>query len=380
MTGLTHGFYRYPARFSPQLASAVIEAFTEPGDLVLDPFCGGATTLVEAAAAGRQAIGADISPLAVFLARAKTVPLASRSRSVLRSWAQRSARVNLRTPVACHSEPWKQLGYQRHLNCRKTWPIRKSLELLLERVHDLRAKRLRDFARCIILRSGQWALDGRRSPPSAGAFRHRFLCFAEEMLDGMAEYVTAARTNGPGLKHPRSFLLAAEDLQSKSRLFSGRPPKLVLTSPPYPGVHVLYHRWQVAGRRETPAPFWIAGALDGYGESHYTFGGRKSGFERVYFSSLRTTFGSLREISDRSTLFVQVVGFSDSQRQLPRYLRALRSIGLEEVIPAQAGRSRRRRVRRTVPNRRWYTNQPGDSRSAREIVLFHRLSGGGAGA
>jgi DNA modification methylase len=47
VAGLTHNFYRYPARFSPKLARAAIEAFTEPGDLVLDPFVGGGTTLVE---------------------------------------------------------------------------------------------------------------------------------------------------------------------------------------------------------------------------------------------------------------------------------------------------------------------------------------------
>src|ERR1700731_1047133 len=33
--GLTHSFYKYPARFSPIFARAAIEAFTQPGDLVL---------------------------------------------------------------------------------------------------------------------------------------------------------------------------------------------------------------------------------------------------------------------------------------------------------------------------------------------------------
>src|SRR5438105_475195 len=65
--GLTHGFYKYPARFSPVFASAAIRAFTEPGDLVLDPHVGGGTTLVEAIAAGREAVGVDISSLAEFV-------------------------------------------------------------------------------------------------------------------------------------------------------------------------------------------------------------------------------------------------------------------------------------------------------------------------
>jgi hypothetical protein len=32
VSGLTHDFYRYPARFSPLFARAAIEAFSKPGD------------------------------------------------------------------------------------------------------------------------------------------------------------------------------------------------------------------------------------------------------------------------------------------------------------------------------------------------------------
>jgi hypothetical protein len=42
------------------------------GGAVLDPFCGSGTTLVEARHAGRPALGGDLNPLAVALARAKT--------------------------------------------------------------------------------------------------------------------------------------------------------------------------------------------------------------------------------------------------------------------------------------------------------------------
>ena len=52
--GLTHGFYKYPARFSPSFVRAAIETFTEPDDLVLDNHVGGGTTLVEALALGRR--------------------------------------------------------------------------------------------------------------------------------------------------------------------------------------------------------------------------------------------------------------------------------------------------------------------------------------
>lgn len=42
-----HEYYRYPARFSPRFARAVMSAFSSAGDVVLDPFVGGGTVLVE---------------------------------------------------------------------------------------------------------------------------------------------------------------------------------------------------------------------------------------------------------------------------------------------------------------------------------------------
>src|SRR5262245_1121835 len=65
--GLTHGFYHYPARFSPGVARAAIQLFTKGGDWVLDPFMGGGTAVVEGLSHGRRMIGVDINPLAHFV-------------------------------------------------------------------------------------------------------------------------------------------------------------------------------------------------------------------------------------------------------------------------------------------------------------------------
>ncbi len=67
-----HGFHPYPARMHPVTAARLVTAFTQPGERVLDPFCGSGTVLVEAMLAGRMALGVDLNPLAVRLARLKT--------------------------------------------------------------------------------------------------------------------------------------------------------------------------------------------------------------------------------------------------------------------------------------------------------------------
>ena len=68
---ITHGYHRYPAKFIPQLARRLIEEHSEPNDMVLDPFCGCGTTLVESAVAKRYSYGADINPIAVMITKAK---------------------------------------------------------------------------------------------------------------------------------------------------------------------------------------------------------------------------------------------------------------------------------------------------------------------
>jgi len=72
---LTHPFHSYPARLHPATARILVElvgAGAARGAPLVDPFCGSGTTLVEARAAGLRAIGVDLNPLAVLVARAKT--------------------------------------------------------------------------------------------------------------------------------------------------------------------------------------------------------------------------------------------------------------------------------------------------------------------
>ena len=86
---------------------------------------------------------------------------------------------------------------------------------------------------------------------------------------------------------------SAAGLEDEEGLFHWPAPKLVITSPPYPGVHVLYHRWQVDGRKEAPLPFMIANKLDGAGSSYYTMGDRKYPALKTYFNNVRATMSSV---------------------------------------------------------------------------------------
>ena len=65
------GFHWYPARYVPDLPGTLIAHLSKPGDLILDPYCGSGTTLVEAYRAGRRSIGVDINPIGILATQAK---------------------------------------------------------------------------------------------------------------------------------------------------------------------------------------------------------------------------------------------------------------------------------------------------------------------
>ena len=72
---ITHGYRRYPAKFIPQLARRLIKEYTNIGDIVVDPFMGSGTTVVEAIMSERLGVGVDINPVAYLISKAKTTPI-----------------------------------------------------------------------------------------------------------------------------------------------------------------------------------------------------------------------------------------------------------------------------------------------------------------
>src|SRR5438105_860980 len=70
-----HGIHRYSGKFIPQVAAEAIRLVSQAGDLVLDPFCGSGTTLLECARAHRRSVGIDLNPLAILISTVKTAPV-----------------------------------------------------------------------------------------------------------------------------------------------------------------------------------------------------------------------------------------------------------------------------------------------------------------
>ena len=373
VTGLTHNFYRYPARFSPVLANSVISTFTKPGDFVFDPFMGGGTTLVEATATGRRAAGTDISSLAAFIAQVKTTPLKDADLDALSKWADELiGKLNIH--LNARDDDYDQ-NYKRNLNSKETWRIKKLIGQAITTTPELYFIKRRDFARCAILRTSQWALDGRKQIPSVSQFRSRLIDTTHEMIEASKSYSREVRLqfgNNVQSEIVKCFHSATDKLDFASVVDQFGAPKLVLTSPPYPGVRVLYHRWQVNGRKETPAPFWIADKLDSAGAPYYTMGDQKQQGLITYYSNIESSFTALSPQLTASSIVVQMVAFSDTSWQLKQYLNTMNKSGFVELKLPQLARIKDGRLWRDVPNRKWHAHQKGPTSGSREVMLFHR--------
>lgn len=374
IVGLTHRFYRYPARFSPQFVASAIHAFSRPGDVVLDPYMGGGTTIVEAMAHGRRAIGCDLNSLAVFVTTAKTTTLSKKEIKEIRNWAtvvvpQTSyhAMINDLADLICPRRT-------RNLNIPQARPAKKLIAQCILAINTFRSDRAKTFARCVLLNVAQWALNNRKTAPSLGKVRVKIVTTTEEMLQSLDELSWKQSTTSNSPCPPVILHGSSSELHTMTPFSDRVKADLVITSPPYPGIHILYHRWQVDGGKETPAPYWIASCMDGQGASFYNFAARHEDAEEEYFRESLRTLRSIRTVTRKGALVIQLIAFSSPRRQLEKYLHGMELAGFAEVrsVDGKSGGNPLRRIWREVPQRKWYANIKGNTSSSREVVLIHR--------
>lgn len=223
----THGFHTWPAGLHPDAAAALVGAF--PGRRVLDPFCGGGTVLVEARAAGREAYGNDLSPIATRVARARTSTadeaLLTRFRSRARKLteAARGATELPPDPIRGVIGEW----YAPHV-IAELEALRRGV---MESEPDVRP--LLEVCFSAILIKTSW----RKSDTSAQRVKHdrpagtAAILFHKKVRE-IGRRIAAFREAVPeGTPEARVSLGDARDLRADP------PVELVLTSPPYPSTY-----------------------------------------------------------------------------------------------------------------------------------------------
>lgn len=69
------GVHGYFTRQAWNVVAEYIKHFSQPGDLVLDPFGGSGITAIEAMMNKRRSINIDLNPMAIFMVKALIAPI-----------------------------------------------------------------------------------------------------------------------------------------------------------------------------------------------------------------------------------------------------------------------------------------------------------------
>ena len=77
VTDYTHGFHKYPGKFIPNLPKWAIDKYLDRNGkkLIMDPFSGSGTTLVEGLLYGHNVVGIDVDPLSALISKVKTTAI-----------------------------------------------------------------------------------------------------------------------------------------------------------------------------------------------------------------------------------------------------------------------------------------------------------------
>lgn len=231
----------HPARFASQLPAALIGLLSQPADVILDPFMGSGTTLVEAQRLGRRSVGIDLNPVACLAARAKTLPIPEEKVRVVVERIKEEASLALaRVARSAATQPLIPRMVQAKWYTR---PVREDLGFLWRQIHQYRGvKRILAHAAfsAILLpvcrETRHWGYVCDNSTPKDNHGRdvmEEFSRTLDRLCGGYRER-DADRMARPGkLEKPR--ILCGDMRQVLAQLPTGSID-LVVTSPPYFGV------------------------------------------------------------------------------------------------------------------------------------------------
>lgn len=224
----------YPAKFIAELPRALLDALpVPPGTSVLDPFCGGGTTLVECQRGGLPSVGIDLNPIACLMARVKTAPRLFDLKEVAACITDRArGAVDVMIPPLPNLDHW----FDR--------PVQHVLAALTEAV-DTAPAAARDALRLalssIIVRVSRQesdtryaAIDKNVTERDVFALFHRAACRLDDVL--AARDYSLAQTE----------VFEADTVAfDPSRI--GARIGMVITSPPYPNAYEywLYHKYRM---------------------------------------------------------------------------------------------------------------------------------------
>ena len=251
-----HRLHPYLGKYIPQLVEVFLRKFVAPNEIVLDPFCGSGTTLVQANELNIHSIGCDISAFNVLLSNVKTarydIPALKRETAdILKKTAnltgqhQNDSQAPLFSDACANTLAKPEVGVY-----LKRWFAPQALSELIAFRSLIGQYRHRDFFRIVLSRAARSArqtthfdLDFPKEPTTQPyyCYKHGRMCTPTKTA-----FKFLSRYCGDGLRRVEQFSYLRSDatvrcLHTDSRSVHDLPTvDAVITSPPYVGL-IDYH-------------------------------------------------------------------------------------------------------------------------------------------
>jgi SAM-dependent methyltransferase len=219
-----HGIHPYPARFHPAWARNIL-AMTPPDAVVLDPFCGSGTVLVESSLSGRRSMGSDVNAVGIRIAKLRTQ---RRDEDFLEK-VVRNAQTVFERSRQRRDTPFGALAVGNKSFAPHVLTQLISLRDTIEHVRDPEVREV--LLLCMTPLLGKFGSKPNKRAPevSRHAVRDHFLKRSEKMVLALADFANDLPDHlpDPDIREADARRLPFEDASAD----------VVITSPPYPGVY-----------------------------------------------------------------------------------------------------------------------------------------------
>jgi site-specific DNA-methyltransferase (cytosine-N4-specific) len=241
----------YPAKFIPQIPGSLIEIYSREGDLVLDPFCGSGTTLLEAILRGRKTIGVDVNPIATLVSRVKVTVFTAQDRSSVLDFLRQVDEIllNMHMRLGWLGDAVSDKEIPKFYNIEHWFQpnVRRELTLLKRIIQEYAcADQVRDFLKVcfssIIVKVSNQESDTRWvAVDKSIADNYTINCFREAIGNNLEKMMNLAHEIGE--RQPRAQVISA-DIADVPEFVNEHTVDLVVTSPPYFNSYdyYLYHK------------------------------------------------------------------------------------------------------------------------------------------
>ncbi len=227
----------YPARFIPDIPRGLISTLgCDKDSVILDPFCGSGTTLVEAQRAGFDAIGVDLNPIACLISSVKTQRLPEEYLYTAKKVCEK-AKETFNGPVEIPAIP--------NLDHWFKADIQKALSSILSRIEEESDAAMRNALKLalssIIVRVSNQESDTRYAAVdnnyTANDVFNTFLNACKKIHD--AKNRVCVDSGFSKIINQDVLTVTASDFDNRVGL--------VITSPPYPNAYEywLYHKYRM---------------------------------------------------------------------------------------------------------------------------------------